>query len=175
MHVTADKNRSERMYTKQEFLEQVESAWNELSEVLAHCEESQMELPGASGGWSVIDVMAHITWYEREMIGVVEQHALVGSEWWNLLTDERNQHIYEANKDRSLSEIRAQFHQVHADLWTLLQEITNVELKSASKFESMPPDWIPEEVLAGNTYQHYREHAQWLRAWLASFKDGQNE
>ena len=83
------------MYTKQVFLEQVESAWDELVEVLAKYKETQMMLPGVTGSWSAKDILAHISWFEHEMIGVLQQRALVGSEWWNLPVDERTQKIYE--------------------------------------------------------------------------------
>jgi len=159
------------MNIKQDYLEQVESAWNELMEVLTQCDDSQLDLPGASGYWSPKVVMAHITWGEREMIGVLENRALIGSDLWNYPPDEHNRRIYDANKDRPLEEIRTEFLRVHADLWALLQNISEEELTMPSKFRAMPPNWIPAQVLAGNTSSRYREHAQLLRDWLSSLHE----
>jgi uncharacterized damage-inducible protein DinB len=158
------------MNVKAEYLEQVESAWNELIDVLTQCEDSYMNMPGAAGYWSPKDVMAHITWFEREMIGVLEKRALTGSDWWNYPTDDRNLRIYEANKDRPLDEIRSEFFRVHADLWALLQKITAEDLTNPTNFKDMPPNWVPIEVIAGNTSSHYREHARWMLEWLDSLK-----
>ncbi len=68
------------------------AAWETLIEQI---DQERLTSPGVAGSWSVKDIIAHITWFEREMISLVKAHALVGSELWNLPTDERNAAIYE--------------------------------------------------------------------------------
>jgi uncharacterized damage-inducible protein DinB len=157
------------MVTQQEFLVEVESAWNDLQTVQAQCGELRLQQAGVGGGaWSVRDVLAHITWYEREMLGVLQQRALAGSDLWNLPQDERNRIIYEQNKDRSLADVWAESTRVHAELYALLEGLSEADLTQAASFQGMPPTWVPAEVLAGNTYEHYRAHAEVIRAWLDS-------
>ena len=62
------------------------------------------------GKWSVKDLVAHITWSESEMVGVLAGRALVGSDLWSLTNDERNEIVYQQNRDRPLDEVLAVFH-----------------------------------------------------------------
>ena len=73
--------------------------WNAL---LAEVGEAQMTEPGVAGAWSVKDIIAHITWYERESFGILQARALVGSELWELSVDQRNAAIFEANHPSGL-------------------------------------------------------------------------
>ena len=51
--------------------------------LLAQVDESRMTQPGVSGYMSVKDIIAHVSWHEQEMIGLIQGRALAGSEWWN--------------------------------------------------------------------------------------------
>jgi hypothetical protein len=84
----------EQAPTLQELINMVKrerANWESLVEQFA---QEQMIQPGVAGEWTLKDVIAHLTWHEREMVGLIEAHALVGSELWNLPTDERNVAIY---------------------------------------------------------------------------------
>ncbi|MFV2042308.1 MAG: ClbS/DfsB family four-helix bundle protein [Anaerolineales bacterium] len=139
----------------------------EWERVLAEVSENQMLEPGLPGGWSVKDVIAHVNWYEREMVSLLEQRALVGSELWKLPTDERNVSIYEEGKDLPLDEVIAKSNQLFERLWGLISELADADLVDSSRFDQMPEDWEPWRVLAGNTYEHYQQHIPDIRAWLA--------
>jgi len=115
--------------------------------------------PGAGGSWSAKDVIAHVTWHEREMVGMIRRRALVGSELWNLPTDERNAAIYALNKDRSLAEVLEEAQKVYTELLEQLEMLSDEDLHNPGHFTGMPPDWEPWKVIAGNTYEHYPEHA----------------
>jgi hypothetical protein len=54
--------------TKSELLDQILTERKWLEEVLATLSPDQMFLPGTSGGWTVKDVLAHISAWERRMI-----------------------------------------------------------------------------------------------------------
>jgi hypothetical protein len=86
-------------------LQQERVKWNTMIDSIDR--EDMLKL-GVVGEWSLKDVIAHITWHEREMVGLVEAHALVGSELWNLPTDERNAAIYEEIRDQSLEQVLAE-------------------------------------------------------------------
>jgi len=139
----------------------------EWERVLAEVSENQMLEPGLPGGWSVKDVIAHVNWYEREMVSLLEQRALVGSELWKLPTDERNVSIYEEGKDLPLDEVIAKSNKLFERLWGLISELAEADLVDSSRFDQMPEDWEPWRVLAGNTYEHYQQHIPDIRAWLA--------
>ena len=153
---------------KETFLSTLHTSRSELDRALAQVDESRLEEPGVSGFMSVKDILAHITWFEKEMLAVLDQRTLAGSNWWDLPAGERNQHIFATNRDRPLAEVRASAQQVYALLLQALEGLEENELNDPSRFRNMPPDWIPYQLLAGNTYDHYDHHAADIRRWLAA-------
>jgi uncharacterized damage-inducible protein DinB len=133
--------------------------------------EAELSAPGATGTWSVKDVIAHITWFEREMVGVIQARALVGSELWNLPPDARNAAIFVQNRDRSLADVLAEAERVYAELLAAIETLTDEELADPARFAGMPTDWQPWRVIAGNSFEHYRDHALALQAWLATHRE----
>ena len=150
---------------------QFQHAWRrdraEWDRLLAEVGEERMLEPRLPGAWSVKDVIAHVNWYEREMITAIEQRALVGSELWELPQDERNVPIYEQGKDLPLEQVLTESDQIFARLWTLVGELEDEDLIEASHFDQMPEDWEPWQVIASNTFEHYQQHIPDIRAWLA--------
>ncbi len=139
----------------------------EWERVLAEVDEDRMLEPGLPREWSVKDVIAHVNWYEREMVGLLKQRALMGSELWQLPTDERNVPIYEEGKDLPLDEVLAESNRLFERLWALVSELADEDLVDPSRFDQMPEDWEPWELLASNTYEHYLQHIPDIRDWLA--------
>jgi hypothetical protein len=101
---------------KATLLEEVQSAHDEWEGVLAEVGVAHMTEPGVAGEWSVKDVIAHVTWSEREMVGVLRAHALVGSELWNLSEDERNAAVFAQNRERPLDDVLHDAQGVYAQL-----------------------------------------------------------
>ena len=139
----------------------------EWDRVLAEVREEQMLEPGLPGGWSVKDVIAHVNWYEQEMVVLLETRELAGSELWGLSADERNVPIHEQNKDLMLDEVLAESNRVFEHVWELVSQLDDEDLMEASRFDQMPEGWEPWQVIASNTYEHYQEHIPDIRAWLA--------
>jgi uncharacterized protein (TIGR03083 family) len=152
--------------TKAQFLDLLRVSRAEWDALLARVPEDRMSAPGVAGGWSVKDVIAHITWHEREMLGVLQAHALVGSDLWDLPLDERNAIIYAQNRDRPLAEVLAESRAVYPQLLAAAQALTEADLTDPGRFANMPGDWVPWQLLAENTYTHYRDHIPAMRAWL---------
>ena len=143
---------------KGEFLYLLKNARQAWEKFLAQIPAEQYDLPGETGAWAVKDVVAHITWYDQEMVDLLISHTLAGSDWWNLALDERNRLIYEQNHCRPLQEILAQNRQAYAELWQLAQQLDENDLNDPTRFKDMPLEWRPWEVIASNTYEHYLDH-----------------
>jgi uncharacterized damage-inducible protein DinB len=153
-----------------ELIERVRRARAEWEAVIAPLADEQMVRPGVSGDWSIKDLIAHISWFEREMITVLEKRALIGSELWLLPDDPRNAAIFEENKDRSLEDIRQDARAIFDRLLEQLEGLETPELYDPSRFSEMPLDWQPWKLLAGNTYEHYEDHLPQVQAWLSQKK-----
>ncbi len=152
--------------TKSELLGWIISSRAGWDEQLTHLNPADMERPGVVGEWSIKDLIAHITWSENEMVGMLKARALVGSELWELSTDERNQIVYLQNKDRPLEEVVSEARHIFTQLLSLLEGLEDPELYDAAYFKDLPTDWLPWRIIAGNTYLHYQEHRKDLQAWL---------
>jgi uncharacterized damage-inducible protein DinB len=145
------------------------AAWEAL---LAQINEEQMQKPGVAGKWSVKDVITHISWCESEIIPVLRTHVLAGSDFWNLSDDEGNEITYQKNKDRPLHDIVNEERQAYTTLLEVVQQLRDEDLNDPHCFKNMPQEWIPWELIAGNSFKHYEDHMPSLRDWLARTKNG---
>jgi hypothetical protein len=153
--------------TVQQLIATIQNGWVTWVSIIKQIDSAKLALPGVAGHWSVKDIIAHVTWYEREMIGLVKAHALVGSELWNLPTDERNAAIYEEIRDQPLEQVLEQSAQVHQQLLELLPILSDADLTNPGNFPHMPPDWQPQDIIAQNTHEHYQQHIPDLEQWIA--------
>jgi uncharacterized damage-inducible protein DinB len=153
--------------TVQEIVEKVKrerATWEALIEQI---EQERLTQHGVAGQWSVKDIIAHITWHEREMVGLVKAHALVGSELWNLPTDERNAAIYDEISEQPLEQVLEESTQVSQQLIDMLPSLTDQDLTNPESFPGMPPDWQPWMIIAQNTYEHYQDHIPDIERWIS--------
>jgi uncharacterized damage-inducible protein DinB len=148
------------------FLEKLQAARAAWEALLKEVSEERMLQPGATGEWSVKDVIAHIMWCEREMVGLCQARALVGSEFWELPDDESNSIMVSRYRDHSLQDVLAEEWQVYAQLLAEVQKLSDEDLNDPRRFREMPADWVPWEVIAGNSFKHYQDHILPIRAWL---------
>ncbi len=118
--------------------------------------------PMPGGAWSVKDIIAHITWYEREMVGMLRARAVAGSPLWEKSLDERNQEIYLQNKDRKIEEVLDETGRIHAELMVELVRLSDEELNDPKRWKDWLAEWTggwtPWKVIASNTYEHYEDH-----------------
>jgi uncharacterized damage-inducible protein DinB len=153
--------------TVSQFLKTIQQARAEWNDLLEPIDQSKMTSAGVAGFWSLKDIIAHITWHERQMVGLIQAHALVGSDLWNLPTDERNAAIYEEVKDLPLEQVRNESTEVYEQLIKALPTLSDEDLVNPEDFPGMPPDWKPGNIIAQNTYEHYQQHIPDVHRWMA--------
>ena len=153
---------------KTELLTMIQTAWAEWEALLAGIPEAWMTEPGVEGEWSVKDIIAHITWGERENLGVAWARALVGSDLWQLPEDARNAAVVEQNRSRDLGDVRAESRQVFQQYLEAIDALSDEDLNDPRRFQGLPEGWRPWRILYDPT--HYQVHAQSIRAWLEGRK-----
>jgi uncharacterized damage-inducible protein DinB len=151
---------------KETFLERMQTTRAQWEVLLKEVDEINMIRPGVEGEWSMKDIIAHVAWYDREMVGILQARALVGSSLWVLPNAERNAAIFDQNRGRSLQDVLAEARRVYAELLEALQSLAEEELIDPSRYRDMPADWVPWKVFADNTYDHYAAHIPAIRAGL---------
>ena len=134
--------------------------------LLERVDPERMTIPGVEGDCSIKDILTHVTWYEREMVELLQRRRLAGSDLWNLPHAERNALIYQQNRTRSPEDVLTEASAVYQQLLDLMEGLSDAELGDPRPFADMPEDWIPWQLIAENTYDHYRDHAQSIQAWL---------
>lgn len=155
--------------TVSEVLDLVEETFDSWMQLLESAPSSRLEEPGGvSGDWSLKDIIAHITWHEEQMAEAMETRALIGSEWWELHTHERNARIYEENRSEPLQNVLDDAIAAHQQMVHWIQRLSDDELNQPGHFEAMPEDWLFGEILAQNTYLHYGNHAAAVARWLTN-------
>lgn len=84
--------------------------------------------------------------------------------------DERNDIIYQQNKERSLTEVLAAFEETHQQMLATLDRLTYADLlRSYSHYQPDEPrqdsgDPILKWIM-GNTAEHYAEHLDWIKGF----------
>jgi len=150
------------------FLDILRAGRAEWDNALVDVPRELMEEPGVTGDWSIKDHIAHVTWHEREMVGVLRERALVGSDMWDLPLDERNNLIFEQNRHRSLDEVLNESGLVFRQLLREIEALSEDDLNDPSRFKEMPSDWLPWKLIAENSYEHYPDHTEAVVRWLNS-------
>jgi hypothetical protein len=144
--------------------------WNAL---LAQVGLERMEEPVAAGEWSVKEIVAHLTWYERSVVENARRVFSGGEfvrprdrgEWAGLSMDERNELIVEQARPRPASDVLAEADDVFNQLLAVVAACPDRLLNDTTLLD-LPDDIPPWMRLANNSYGHYQEHARDVRAWL---------
>lgn len=118
--------------------------------------------PILSGDWSAKNIIAHINWYEREMIEVIRLKSIIGSDWWQLPVDDRNHRIYLSIRGKSIDDILVESNRVYEELYAAVGTLADEDLSDSSQWKNWPPYWKdplnPGKIIASNSFEHYRDH-----------------
>lgn len=155
----------EKPTSKSALLDQIRTDRAALEALLGRIPANRLQEPGAMGDWTVKDVMAHVTAWERrldEWLAANERPPLTGE-----LIEQMNQERYEQDRDRPLADIQADFDQIHQNLVHRLDSfVTDESLTNPAPAApgSRAPGW---RLIAACTYLHYQEHIEILTHWLS--------
>ncbi|MBE3559533.1 MAG: ClbS/DfsB family four-helix bundle protein [Ktedonobacteraceae bacterium] len=151
---------------KAELLQEMRSSYNAFKALLASLSPEQMTTPGVNDTWSVKDNIAHLSAWHHVALNRI-QAMNQGTPRFPLpgkTEDEVNEHFYQQNKARSLDDILAEFdttyQQIENEVQSLSEEALHRPLAWRNDASILP-------TIAGNTYEHYAEHSQIIRDWLA--------
>ncbi len=147
---------------KAEVLEHVRATHQPLDDMLASLDDVQMTRPGVNGEWSVKDMLAHITWWERHLLRRLRTGAddLYVPDMpvadVRAVTDKANAETFAANRARSVADVLADYSASYAEVLATLEAMPEQEFADADIIEAIGID----------TFGHYPEHVEALRSWL---------
>lgn len=144
------------------------TAWDAL---LKEVGEERMIVPGIAGDWSVKDIVAHITAWQRrpvEWLAAARRGDKPMPPPWSpdLAGDDPiNAWIFEANRNRPLKDVLAESRAVHDQMMKGLESISEQELNDGTRFSWLSGNPLADSI-PGNSYEHYQHHAGDIHAWL---------
>ena len=142
------------------------STRTEFERLLAGIEPEQMTQRGVAGVWSVKDMLAHISWYQREEVELFGETGVVASPLWEVDQERRNELLFDQNRDRPLDDVLAEFRYEFERLLSLVERLSEEELTTPGRFAGTSAERPPWRVIATHSYEHDREHMEMIRGWL---------
>jgi len=143
-----------------------------LEQVLAPLSEQQMTTPGVAGEWSIKDVLAHISAWERVWLARLQAAANHSEPLYSLTpggptfteldeddVDPINDEFYQHNKDRSLQDVLTESRTLPVQIVDALQKLSYDDLSAWAKGQPL------DEYIG--TPDHIEEHLEGIQAWLA--------
>jgi hypothetical protein len=158
--------------SKSELIEAMVSARNEFDSLIERIQRSTMTLPGASGEWSVKDIIAHSTSYDRWLALTLALRGQKPPDFWieDIPLDEFNRRLFDQNREMALDEVLQQ----SRDVWREILEETRgrpeTYLFTQQCVEGVPYRFRPCDILKSESYGHYLDHVPALSAWLEATK-----
>jgi len=145
---------------KQQILDKLEGAWQAFTDAYAGLSDAQMLEPGVTEGWSVKDLLAHVSWWEEEALkhlpGILQG---VRPPRYSVTyggIDAFNAQMTELKRGLTLAEVRRLHEETHHRLIEYLQGVPEEQFTSETRFRRR---------LKLDTYSHYPIHTLAIRAW----------
>ena len=156
--------------TKPELQDAIQTGRLAFDELLNTIPEDTMEDPLLENGWSVKDTLMHIVAWEQRLIGWLnavaqgDQPTLPAPGYtWDQM-DELNAQTVIQQRHRSLQDILASFRASLSLIFMALDRYDDETLNS----QYLGEESVLWRYFAENTYEHYEEHGEEIRAALKS-------
>jgi hypothetical protein len=148
-----------KQLSKVEILAHIEQEHDLLVQTFQALSQSQMVEPAIlaapAPGQSCKDVLAHLTAWEQRMPSIIRAIITDVPPPQYVSTPKFNEHVFHANKNRSLEEVQADFERSYNEALALVQQLTETELATGEMWK----------LISYNTYNHYRWARTMIRRW----------
>lgn len=164
MHTSLDKTK---------LLDLISTEYAFAERTLALVKPEQMKISGVCGGWSVKDLIAHLTAWERRLLRWVENARKgiplvipeIGFTWQQI--DMLNAHTARMDSVRLVPDLLDDMHKIQARVLEMVQALPDEDLFEETAFNKLFHYKLLDAIVS-NTYDHYREHLEQIREWLTT-------
>ena len=125
--------------------------------------ESDTEVGGVCGWWSVRDIMAHMTSFEHLLAEVLD--TFLGAEFGPNMTEmaqqagEWNDLQVERRKDKRMAEVLAEYNQAHDWVMDLAARVPAEKYPENGTIPWYGPEYCLDDFIVYTNYAHKREHS----------------
>lgn len=159
------------MPAKAELLAEIRREWLLLEMQLNRLSEAQMTAPETLGEWSVKDMLAHISAWEKVLLdrlgaAISRQPA----QYPPILSEEdvhrTNAGFFADSQARPLSAVVLEFRSLYTGVLTVVEALDEAFLAHPMPLDYPLDNLIAWQIIRANTSDHYQEHRLALEAWL---------
>jgi len=141
---------------------------------LAGLSPSQKETKGVEAEWSIKDIMAHITAWERLAqdrlsAAITDEELMIPVIEGDDFVDVYNAHVYNTHKDMPLGEVENEFQASYLDFLAQIESLDDAFLSGKLPFD-WAGDLTAQVLISANSHWHYLEHATSIEKWLSAHK-----
>ena len=156
--------------SKLELIQAIHAARNEWDTFIAQIPHHRLSESVASGEWSIKDIIAHVTEYDRWLALGLAMRLQKPPQIWldDISLDEFNAVLHQQVADRNPEDILLDSNRVFQDLINEVESHSETYLFGTHRVEGIPYDVIPFQLLKSESYGHYHDHIPAIRAWLSS-------
>jgi hypothetical protein len=143
-----------------QLIHKVDTAWLAFKNSFDGLTEAQMEEPGVAGGWSVRDIIAHVTAWEGEALKYLpyilraERLPRYSDMYGGI--DAFNNQVVAEKRALPLVDVLTGFEETHRRLLKYVQSIPEEHITTETRFRRR---------LRFDTYRHYAEHTEMIQNW----------
>ncbi len=158
---------------KVEIVKRIEEGYARLESTLAQLSESQLTGVPINGDWTAKDILAHLMYWEKELLHWIETAAEGQKPPVPTFTDDEldrvNTFAILAGQQASLAEIRSRYQEVHDRLIAAIQALpADTEHSPWWAVWQRPNGVTPWQIITDNTVDHYAEHLIPIQALIQS-------
>jgi hypothetical protein len=156
--------------SKLELLQAIHAARDEWDTLITQVPHHRLSETVAPGSWSIKDIVAHVTEYDRWLaLGLALRLQKPPQIWLDDVSlDEFNAVLHQQIADRDPDNIILDSNQVFQDLINEVEAHSEAYLFGTHHVEGVSYDVIPFQLLKSESYGHYHDHIPAIRAWLSS-------
>ena len=153
-------------------MSRIEAGWKQLGALVNQVEDAAGLNKVGADGWTVKDHLAHVAAWEHSLLALLEGRDRSGAMGLNEPLEEIdavNEAIRKLHATDPADQALGYFRDSHAHLMAAMANLDDADLqKPYSHYQPSDPDEKRPVVewVAGNTYEHYAEHIDWINQLL---------
>lgn len=155
--------------TSEDLLARIAASRAALAETLRGIDRAALIERRDDAGWTALDHLAHIAAWERMIVAHLtdgSDHEIVDvdpARYAAMSLQQINDALHERTRGRSAGETLAEFVAAHSDIVALLASLPGEVFARPYWADDASGRTVMAKV-AGDTYLHYAEHAEWIAA-----------
>jgi hypothetical protein len=154
--------------SKVELIQAMVAARGQFDSLVNQIPRSKMTLSVGSGEWSVKDMVAHVTSYDRWLgLGLALRGQKPPDHWVeDTPLDEFNRRLFDENRDLPLAQVLEDSRGVWVEILEAVHAKSEAYLFRDQEVPGVPYKFKPCAVLKSECYGHYLDHVPGLKAWI---------